>query len=48
VDFYQFLNRSWMKVLFPSLVINEVLSIVRNEQHGAKNKNFKHMSIKRN
>jgi hypothetical protein len=31
VDISQFLDRSWTEVLSPSLTINELLSMIRNE-----------------
>jgi hypothetical protein len=36
MDFRQFLDGSWKKVLYLSLTINDVSSMIGNELHGAK------------
>jgi hypothetical protein len=41
VNFRQFLDRNYMEVPFPSLAINEIPSMIRNEPHGQKIKIFK-------
>jgi hypothetical protein len=41
VDFCQFMDGSWTKILSPSLAMIEVSSAIRNEAHETKNKVFK-------
>jgi hypothetical protein len=38
MDFRQFLNGSWMEMVYPSLTINGVSSTIQNEAQEAKKK----------
>jgi hypothetical protein len=42
VDFRQNLDESWTDVSSPFLIINKVLSMIRNKLQGTKNKSLYH------